>query len=173
MGGSTKNRPSGIYSTKLVKYLTDKMVNSKKKKTQNLDGVIPSHWMSGLADDSKSGTRLSPTERVKIIERAYSEVLGRDPDTRDLSFYKYSSATEETIRAELLESDEHKALISDGRELKKVKNLLENAKSKIRTLESEISAQQESFKELQNLLKEKNLHIEKLKKDIENPFVEN
>ncbi len=149
------------------------MIDSNKKKTQNLDGVIPAHWMSGLDNNSKPGTKLSPSERVKIIEKAYSEILGRQPDTRDLSFYKYSSANEETIRAELLESDEHKALISDGRELKKVKNLLENAKSKIRTLESEISAQEESFKEMQKLLKEKNLHIEKLKKDIEDPFAEN
>lgn len=149
------------------------MIDSNKKKTQNLDDVIPAHWMSGLDNNSKPGTKLSPSERVKIIEKAYSEILGRQPDSRDLSFYKYSSASEETIRAELLESDEHKTLISDGRELKKVKNLLKNAKSKIRNLESEISAQGESFKEMQKLLKEKNLHIEKLKKDIENPFVEN
>lgn len=144
------------------------MDNSKKSK--NLDGVIPAHWMKGLNDKSSSSSKLSPKERVKIIEKAFNDILCREPDTRDLNYYKYSSMDEKTIREELLESDEHKKLIENGREYKKTKNLLEEAKSKINALEGQISDRDESFKQMETLLKEKNLHIEELKKKISSQF---
>ncbi len=126
--------------------------------------------MKGLDEKSGSSSKLSPKERVKIIEKAFNDILCREPDTRDLNYYKYSSMDEKTIRAELLESDEHKKLIQDGREYKKTKNLLEEAKSKINALEGKISDKEESLKQMEILLKEKNLHIEELKKKIDCQF---
>lgn len=141
-----------------------------KKKSKNLDGVIPAHWMKGLNDKSDSSSKLSPKDRVKIIEKAFNDILCREPDTRDLNYYKYSSMDEKAIREELLESDEHKKLLENGREYKKTKNLLEEAKSKINALEGQISDKEESLKQMEILLKEKNLHIEELKKKIKNQF---
>ncbi len=128
--------------------------------------------MGGMdsASKSKSGTKLSPSERVKMIEKCFEEILSRQPDTRDLNYYKYSSASEKAIREELLDSQEHKDLIKDGREFKKTKNLLEQSNAKIKSLESEIIAKNESIKNMETLLKEKNMYIEDLKKKIKSQF---
>ncbi len=129
--------------------------------------------MKGLDEDSGSSSKLSPSERVKMIEKAFNDILCREPDTRDLNYYKYSSMDENAIREELLEGQEHKKLIEDGREYKKTKNLLQDAKSKINSLEREISDKEESFRQMETLLKEKNLHIEDLKKKIRCQFENN
>ncbi len=129
--------------------------------------------MKGLGENADSSSKLSPNERVKIIEKAFNDILCREPDTRDLNYYKYSSMDESEIRGELLEGDEHKKLIEDGREYKKTKNLLQEAKSKINSLEREISDKEESLKQMETLLKEKNLHIEDLKKKIRCQFENN
>jgi len=141
-----------------------------KKKTTNLDGIIPPHWMSGLGDDSKKPSSMSPKDRIGMIEKAFQDVLCREPDTRDLNFYKYSSASEEKIREELIESEEHKTLVQNGRELKKTKNLLRNTESKVKALEGKLEDQVESLKQMEILLKEKNLHIEELKERVQSPF---
>jgi hypothetical protein len=143
------------------------------KKSKNLDGVIPAHWMKGLDDDSDSKSNLTPSERVKIIEKAFQDILCREPDTRDLNYYKYSSMDEQTIREEILEGEEHKLLIKNGREYKKTKNLLEETKSKVNALVGEIEDREASLKQMETLLKEKNLHIEELKKRISSPFENN
>ena len=143
---------------------------TNKKKSNNLDDIIPAHWMNSFDASQDGGTKLSPSQRVKIVEKAYKDILGRDPDTRDLNYYKYSSAGEEEIRQELLEGKEHKTLIENGREFKKLKNLLANAESKIKALESEIRDQKSSFEQMNSLLKEKNLHIEELRKREKHPF---
>ncbi len=147
-------------------------MDDSKKKTKSLDGIIPPHWLSGFDEDSKSSSKskLSPSQRVKIIEKAYKEILCREPDTRDLNYYKYSSANEESIRGELIEGEEHQNLIKNGREFNKVKNLLEDSKSKIRSLEKKLEDQEESLRQMESLLKEKNLHIEEIKKKIQSPF---
>ncbi len=146
-----------------------------KKKLQNLDNVIPPHWMGGVDSNlkSKSGSKLSPNERVKMIEKIFEEILGRKPETRDLNYYKYSSASEESMREELLNSQEHQDLIKNGREFKKTRNLLEEANGKIKSLESEIISKDESLKSMETLLKEKNLYIEDLKKKINSQFEAN
>jgi len=138
-----------------------------------LDGVIPAHWMKGLDDDSDSKSNLTPSERVKIIEKAFQDILCREPDTRDLNYYKYSSMDEQTIREEILGGEEHKLLIKNGREYKKTRNLLEETKSKINALVGEIEDREASLKQMETLLKEKNLHIEELKKKISSPFENN
>lgn len=139
-----------------------------------MDSVIPKHWMDSFSDDPpKGGSRLSPSERVKMIEKLYMEILSRKPDTRDLNFYKYSSTSEEEIRKELIDCKEHKTLIENGREHKKLKNLLEDSQSKINSLKAEISDQEKSLEEMNKLLKEKNLHIQELRNKENSPFNSN
>ena len=144
-----------------------------KKKSKNLDGIIPSHWLKGDGESSKSSKNLSPSDRVKIIEKAFEDILCREPDTRDLNYYKYSSMQEEEIRQDLIESDEHTKLVKNGREYKKTKNLLENAESRISSLQREIEDKEAGLKHMEDLLKEKNLHIEELKKKIKCQFESN
>ncbi len=144
-----------------------------KDKAKNLDGVIPAHWMKTFDDNPNNGKKLSPSERVKMVEKAFRDILCREPDTRDLNYYKYSSATEEEIREELLEGKEHKTLVENGRDYKKLKNLLDSAKSQIRGLEGQIEDQKANLKEMNLLLKEKNLHIQELREKEKNLFEDN
>jgi hypothetical protein len=141
-----------------------------KKKNKNLDDILPAHWMNAFDDEAKSKVRLSPSERVKMIVKAFQDILCREPDTRDLNFYKYSSISEEEIRQELLKGKEHKTLLETGRNYKKLNNILEDTKSRIRLLEAQIKDQENSIKQMNLLLKEKNLHIEQLKKKDQNTF---
>ncbi len=144
-----------------------------KKKKNNLDGVIPSQWMKNLGDKPSSGSKLSPNDRVEMIKKVFQEILCREPDTRDLNYYKYSSMDEESIRGDLLEGEEHKSLVKDGREYKKIKNLLDEAKSKIKVLEGQVEDREDNVRQMEELLSEKNLHIEELKKNIESQFQAN
>ena len=107
--------------------------------------------------------RLTPEERVKMIEKVYDEILCRKPDTRDINYYKYSTLDEEQIKKQLLASAEHKDMIKKGREYTSLKDRSEQLETRVRMLEGQIKDQIEEFRELSNLLQEKNRHITELR----------
>jgi len=109
--------------------------------------------------------RQTPEERVQMIKKVYSEILGREPDTRDINYYKYSTLNEDQIKKQLLTSAEHKYLIKKGREYDKLKNQTDQAKTQAKMLEGQIKDQIEEFKQLNILLKEKNDYIQKFRKE--------
>lgn len=129
-------------------------------------------WNDPWQDDSddstetKSQVRMTPQERVSMIEKVYLEVLGRNPDTRDINYYKYSTLSEDEIKKQLLTGNEHKQLLIDGRDYKKVKDRALQAETRVKLLEGQIVDQVEEFKELTNLLKEKNRHISELREKV-------
>jgi hypothetical protein len=135
----------------------------------------PSPWGDDFGDflgdrnDSQSA-RMSPQERVAMIERVYEEVLGRKPDTRDVNYYKYSTLSENEIRGQLLAGKEHKQLVEDGREFKKMRERATQAETKIKMLEAQNQDQIEEFKHLTKLLKEKNVYIQELREKLKNPY---
>lgn len=129
----------------------------------------------GNAPDGGGGKRLSPQERVEMIEKVFNEILNRKPDTRDINYYKYSTLSEEEIKKQLLTGNEHKQLLLDGRDYKKLKDRALQAETRVKVLEGQIRDQVEEFKQLTNLLKEKNRHIQDLRERLnsekkENPF---
>ncbi len=111
--------------------------------------------------------RLTPEERVQMIEKVYDEILGRKPDTRDINYYKYSTLDEEQIKKQLLASAEHKELMRKGREYDKLKESVDQAQSRAKNFEVQIKDQFEEFKQLNLLLKEKNTYIQKLRAEKE------
>ncbi|MDD3662130.1 MAG: hypothetical protein PHG63_03635 [Candidatus Dojkabacteria bacterium] len=100
--------------------------------------------------------RLTPEERVQMIEKVYDEILCRKPDTRDINYYKYSTLGEDQIRKQLITSAEHKDMMKKGREYADLKDRSEQLETRVRMLEGQIKDQLEEFKELSNLLREKN-----------------
>ncbi len=107
--------------------------------------------------------KLSPNERVEMIEKLYEEVLSRKADTRDINYYKYSTLGESEIRSQLISGKEHKQLIIDGKEYKKMKDRAVSAEARVRMLENQIKDQVSEFQQLTNLLSEKNRHIKTLR----------
>lgn len=108
--------------------------------------------------------RMTPEERIQMIEKVYNDILGRKPDTRDVNYYKYSTLGEEQIRAQLMNSAEHKELVKKGRDYKKLKDQNDQLTTKNKMLESQIKDQFEEFKQLNLLLQEKNRFILDLKR---------
>jgi hypothetical protein len=114
--------------------------------------------------------KLTPQERVKMIEEVYQSTLERKPDTRDINYYKYSTLGEEEIRKQLIEGKEHKQLIEDGREYKNMKNRADQSETRVKMLEGQIKDQVEEFKQLTTLLNEKNRYIQQLRVSQGNVF---
>ncbi|GEM_PF-3042810 len=152
--------------------MVDKVAKKKNKSGlgDSILGFDKDSWKSALNDDSSEKKRLTPSEKIKMIEASFEDILGRKPDNRELNYYKYSSLSEEDVRNELVNSKEHKKLIKNGQEYKEVKASLDNTKTRIKVLESQIKDQEESFKELNKLIKEKNKHIEELREQLKSPF---
>lgn len=119
--------------------------------------------------ESKS-KRMTPQERVGMIETLYTEILGRKPDTRDINYYKYSTLTEEEIRKQLIAGNEHKQLLLDGRDYKKMKERALQSETRVRVLEGQIRDQVEEFKQLTTLLKEKNRYIQEIREKLNERF---
>lgn len=129
-------------------------------------GSRSSRYGSSFGSNSNSknnSKRLTPEERVSMIERVYQEILHRKPDTRDINYYKYSTLNEEQIKKQLLASSEHKDLIKKGREYKKLKDQADQSGARTQMLEGKIKDQLEEFKQLNQLLQEKNRHIRTLR----------
>jgi hypothetical protein len=107
--------------------------------------------------------RMTPEERVQMIELVYNEILQRKPDTRDINYYKYSTLSEEQIRKQLTASAEHTDMIKKGREYEGLKEHAEQMESRVNMLEGQIKDHVEEFRELSNLLQEKNRLIQQLR----------
>lgn len=124
----------------------------------------------GVPPQSSSADTLTPQQRVEMIERVYEETLSRKPDTRDINYYKYSTLGEEEIRKQLITGKEHKQLLTDGRDYKKTKSRAEQAETRIKMLEGQIKDQVVEFRQLTELLQEKNRYINELRGQNSNPY---
>lgn len=163
-----------------------KTVNKKAAPNKQDDSTLPqakgsNPWPSPWGDDfgdlmndfsrpTASKSRMSPQERIVMIEKVFEEVLGRKPDTRDLNYYKYSTLSEEEILRQLLAGKEHQKLLEDGREYKKLNERATQAETRIKMLEAQNKDQIEEFKQLGTMLKEKNTYIQQLREQLKNPY---
>jgi len=138
-----------------------------------MGGGYGSGWDDPWDYNKQSGSqnkRLTPEERVTMIEKVYQEVLGRKPDSKDISYYKYSTLSEDEIRKQLLEGKEHKELLENGREFKSMKERCESSEVRVKILEGQMRDQLEEFKKLGELLREKNRYIQFLRQKDNNPY---
>jgi hypothetical protein len=127
-------------------------------------------WGSPAPANNTAQKKLTPEERVQMIEKVYLEVLNRKPDTRDINYYKYSTLAEDEIRKQLIQGKEHKDLLEHGKEYSNLKSRTDDAETRVKMLEGQIKDQLEEFRKLTDLLKEKNRYIEQLRRDLNNPL---
>jgi len=125
-------------------------------------------------DDYSSGSGPSfrdiPSDRTPIIEKIYLQVLNRKPSSRELSYYKYSMVDEDEIRNKLLDSDEHKKLLEDARELPGVKDQLKNSELAVRKGTQKVQDLELQIQEDSVLLNERNRVIADLRSELQNPY---
>ncbi|MFH1547566.1 MAG: hypothetical protein ABIC57_03705 [bacterium] len=102
-------------------------------------------------------------DKSEIIKKAYQDILGKEPEPRDISYYRFSPMGEEEIRQQLVTGKEHKDLLEKGNKYSELKDKLETSQAKVKVLEGKINDQLEEFNQLHNLLKEKNRYIRQLR----------
>ncbi|MHC1716748.1 MAG: hypothetical protein AB9915_02610 [Candidatus Dojkabacteria bacterium] len=112
-----------------------------------------------------------PSEKSEEIKKIYLRILGREPSSREISYYKYSVMETNKIVDKLLDGDEHKGILEKAKEypvLQERNKLSENSILKLKTY---IKDKGEEYSELKNLLDEKNSLIEDLRTTKDQPFL--
>ena len=132
-------------------------------------------FFKDTSDDFSSGggrpsfRDISP-ERIPSVEKIFQEVLGRKPSSRELSFYKYTSISEDEIRTKLLSSDEHLKILEDASKLDGVEDQFKLSQLNEKKLTQRVEDLENQIAESNILLGEKNKIIAELREKSKNPY---
>lgn len=110
-------------------------------------------------------------EKNPEIKEIYELVLGREPSSRETSYYKYSTLKKDAIVKKLLESDEHKGIVEKAKEVPNLKEENRNLESTVLKLRSLQDDRENEYLELKRLLVEKNNTIDSLRENKDIPFL--
>ena len=105
------------------------------------------------------------------VEAVYELVLGRKPTSRELAYYRYSTAKKDEILKKLLKGDEHKQIVEKGRKYPELENQEKLAQSNILKLRHSIEDQNGEMEEMKSMLEQKNREIAVLREEKRIPFV--
>lgn len=138
-------------------------------------------WDKGDDTDDFSkggGTSGLPTRKIKpsikkspLVKKLYKLVLGREPSSREMAYYKYTSAKKEDILKKLLEGDEHKEILEKAKKYPELKEKNSKLKSTVLKLKSRAKDNTNEYEELKRLLREKNETIGKLREEKIVPYI--
>lgn len=149
---------------------------------KNVDVPI---WDKGDSTDNyaKGGSSISTiarrspikkkNDKEEKIKKIFELVLGREPSTRELAYYKYSAYETKEIAQELLESEEHSDTIEKGIKYQQLEIDLHKSKSRILKLQSVLDDKEKELEENMKLLNEKNKLIENLRDKTDVPYITN
>ncbi len=146
--------------------------NNTNKKINHKKPSFNSSWGQDSPGGSNSfgSNRMNTEEKIELVKKIYEEVLDREPTTKDINYYKYSSLDEKGIIKQLVKSKEHQELINNGKNFKKLENEANQNSLKVKQLKAQIKDQVEEMQKLAQLLREKNRYIEQLRKQSNNPY---
>ena len=113
----------------------------------------------------------SPKVKIPAIEETFQLVLGREPSSREMSYYKYSTLKKDQIVNKLLEGEEHKNILEKSKQVPELKEENRKYQSTILKLKSNQEDKENEFLELKRLLVEKNNTIESLRTNKDIPFL--
>jgi len=109
-------------------------------------------------------------EREKFIVKMFELILGREPSSREISYYKYGEIKKGEIKEELLNGDEHKKIIKDAQENSKLQRKIEILENEKVRFENLINDKALEYRELTKLLQSKNEEIKKLREEEKNIY---
>jgi chromosome segregation ATPase len=118
-------------------------------------------------DDSK---RSAPKDRIPMIKEVFKLVLGREPTSRELSFYKYGVQEREEILQKLLMDEEHEKAIEKAEKVPDLEDKVRKSEHKVKQLKQQIEDMEEEGKQIRNLLDEKNREIALLRREKNDPY---
>lgn len=126
-------------------------------------------FTKGGASSSSFSMRKPSVKKSPLVKKIYKQILGREPSSREMAYYKYSSAKKEDIIKKLLEGDEHKELLEMAKSFPDLEETNSKLKSKVLKLKSKVKDNEEEYKQLRSLLEEKNATIKNLRETKELP----
>jgi len=120
-------------------------------------------FSKGGASASSFSMRKPSVKKSPLVKKIYKQILGREPSSREMAYYKYSSAKKEDIIKKLLESEEHEAILEKAKKYPELEETNSKLKSNVLKLKSKVKDNGEEFKQLRSLLEEKNATIKELR----------
>lgn len=120
-------------------------------------------FSKGGALDPSFSMRKPSVKMSPLVKKIYKQILGREPSSREMAYYKYSSAKKEDIIKKLLESEEHKEILEKAKKYPELEKANSKLKSKVLKLQSKVKDNEQEFVQLRSLLEEKNATIKELR----------
>lgn len=131
------------------------------------DFTLPQPPMGGMpaANPQKqlSLSRMNEDQRRKAIVDAFLIVLGKEPQDRDFSYYRFSTLTEEGLIKSLLSLPEHKQMVDKAKEHTQLKQSVSDLDLRVKQLDTNLQSMQQELLTLQRLLIEKNRYIQQMR----------
>ena len=112
-----------------------------------------------------------PPTKSPQVKEIFELVLGREPSSREISYYKYSTLKREQIVKKLLEGDEHRNVLEKAKKFPELKEENRNFESTVLKLKTMLEDRENEFLELKRLLVEKNNTIDTLRQNKDIPFL--
>lgn len=129
-------------------------------------------FSKGGASSSSFSSRKPSVKKSPLVKKIYKQILGREPSSREMAYYKYSSAKKEDIIKKLIEGEEHEEILEKAKKYPELEEDNSKLKSKVLKLKSRINDREEEFKQLRGLLEEKNGTIKELRESKDAPYLD-
>ena len=126
--------------------------------------------IADLDFDNQDSKRSAPKDRIPIIKEVFDIVLGREPSSRELSFYKYGVQEKDEIINKLLNDKEHGKIVKKAKRVPKVEEKARQAEHRVAQLTQQIKDMEEESKQTRDLLDEKNREIAILRREKSDPY---
>jgi hypothetical protein len=104
----------------------------------------------------------------QIITSLYKSILGRDPDPNALMYYiSQPEIDENAVRKQMVESDEHKQILDEYKNIAGLKKEIEDLKVQVGLKEKGIKDKESEIEELNHILGHKTQEIAKVRSEVE------
>lgn len=104
--------------------------------------------------------------KTAIINELYRSILGRDPDSSSLMYYlSLPEINEDEIRKQMIESAEHKKIISDFKSIKDLKKEIEDLKIDVEIALRSVKDKDTEIEGLNKILEQKSQEIRNVKEE--------
>jgi len=114
------------------------------------------------------GPNPSKQNKNQIITNLYRTILGREPDPNALMYYiSLPEINEDQIRKQMVESEEHKNILAEFKNITNLKKEIEDLKTQVQIKEQAANDKNSEIDQLNTILAHKSQEITKAKDALE------
>lgn len=123
----------------------------------------------GASSPSRTFSQMAKLD--KTILSVFKLILGRKPTTRENAYYRITKSPKEEMIMKLVNSPEHKELVTNGRKYPDLLKEKKGLETTILKLKSNIEDFKGEYDQLQKLLEQKNQLIKELRENKDKPYL--